>query len=131
MSAKADTARTLLDNLIGALLKRQGHVKTERLRSLQVDHKLELRRLQYWQVCGFLTLEDATNVDTNLTIRVSKIGRVAHQATGRYGFARFISRRNVVTGRQCDNLIAQSDEKRICTDDNWSGLPLISRRRRH
>ena len=44
----ADTVPTLLDNLIGALLERQGHIEGERLRSLEVDHKLELSGLQYW-----------------------------------------------------------------------------------
>jgi len=44
----ADTVATLLDNLIGALLERQGHIEAERLRSLEVDHKLELSWLQYW-----------------------------------------------------------------------------------
>jgi hypothetical protein len=45
---KADTIPTLLDNLIGALLERQGHVEAKSLRSLEVDHKLELSWLQYW-----------------------------------------------------------------------------------
>jgi hypothetical protein len=44
----ADTVPTLLDNLIGALLERQGHIEAERLRSLEVDHKLELSWLQNW-----------------------------------------------------------------------------------
>ena len=44
----ADTVPTLLDYLIGALLEGQGHIETERLRSLEVDHKLELSWLQYW-----------------------------------------------------------------------------------
>src|SRR5215471_16746463 len=120
----ANTVPTLLDNLIGALLERQGHVKAEHLRSLEVDHKLELGWLQYWQVGRPLTLEDTANVYAYLTIGISKIRRVAHQAASHYGFTRFISRRNVVTGGLRYDLIAQGDEKRIRTNDNWSGLHL-------
>ena len=45
---KADMVPTLLDNLIGTLLERRGHIEAERLRSLEVDHKLKLSWLQYW-----------------------------------------------------------------------------------
>src|SRR5262245_50744857 len=38
--------------------------------------------------------------------------------------ARFISRRDVVAGRQRYDLIAQGNEKRIRTNDDWSGSHL-------
>ena len=45
LRANSGHGTNLLNNLIGALLERRGHVKAERLRSLQIDHKLELGRL--------------------------------------------------------------------------------------
>jgi hypothetical protein len=39
-------------------------------RGLEVDHRLELGRLQDWKVCGFCALENLRGVDAELAIDV-------------------------------------------------------------
>ena len=89
-----------------------GTVEAERLRGLEVDDKLELGRLQKWQICGFGAAEDAADIDARLIVLVQSAGAVTHQAAGtgkfapavdcRYGMARSKRSKNVASvGEQC------------------------------
>ena len=55
---------------------------TTRPGRLQVDDKLEFRRLQDRQVSRLSAIEDLTGVGADLTIHAYTIGVVAHQAAG-------------------------------------------------
>jgi hypothetical protein len=52
------TSRHLFDDLVGTLLKLQGNVETQRLRSLEVDHQLEFGRLLNGQFRRLGSFED-------------------------------------------------------------------------
>jgi hypothetical protein len=52
----------LLDQIVSALLKQRRYVEPERLRSLEVQHQLELGRLLDWQIGWFFAAEDAVDV---------------------------------------------------------------------
>src|SRR5262249_52886118 len=49
----------------------------------EIDHKLELGRLHHRQVGGFCAFENASGIDASLTIRIGKVGSVAHETAGR------------------------------------------------
>ena len=51
--------RTLFDHLVSTRLQRQWHGEAERLRGLEVDHRLELGRLLHWKISGLGTPEDS------------------------------------------------------------------------
>jgi hypothetical protein len=48
----------LFDHLVGDGQQARWHVEAERLRGLQVDHELEFRLLQDWQVGGLCTFKN-------------------------------------------------------------------------
>src|SRR5246500_4089505 len=45
-----------LDPLVGEREQVIGDFDAERLRGFEINHQLELRRLQHWQVCGLFSL---------------------------------------------------------------------------
>src|SRR5262245_26150509 len=73
-------SKTLLfDHLVGAGEQRRRHFERQRPGSAEINHQLELRRLHDREVCRLGTLEDATGIDPDLTIRVRDVRAVAHQ----------------------------------------------------
>src|SRR5215469_483233 len=68
---------TSFDHYVGGYEQLIGHGKAERLGRLEVDDQLELGRLDHWQVGGLLALENATNIDTSLTIVFGEMNAVA------------------------------------------------------
>jgi hypothetical protein len=80
---------------------------------LQVDDKLEFRRLQDRQVRGLRALEDLTGVGTDLTIHANTIGVVAHQPAGFDGFAEGIARRNPIARREGRKLDSPAGEEHV------------------
>src|SRR5262249_42058151 len=89
-----------LDHLIGAGEQRWRHSEAEYPRRRVIDDKLELGGLHDRQVRRFRTLEDATRIDTDLTIRIRQAGSVAHQAADFGIFTRPIGGRERVARRQ-------------------------------
>src|SRR5262245_8557613 len=69
------------DHLVGGSEQLVWHREAEHPGRLVIDDQFELARLLDRQVRGFGVLEDTTGVDTNLTIGIRDIGRVAHQPT--------------------------------------------------
>src|SRR5262245_29042578 len=103
-----------LDHFVRALLESPRHVEAERLGGLEIDHQLVFRRLNYWQVSGPFALEDAASIIAHLSIAVTNVIAVAHQAAGIDKLPPGIDRRHAMAGRQSDNLSGTNEEE-------WSG----------
>src|SRR5262249_48944120 len=103
---------TSLDHLVRAREQRRRHFEAERPGSLQVDHELELGRLQDREVCWFFALKDAAGIDADLTIHVQNIDSVTHQLAHFDIFSDAIHGRNRVTRRQRDYLLASARKER-------------------
>src|SRR5262249_16995375 len=58
------------------------YVDSECPRCLNVDDKLELRRLQYRQIGGLSALEDAASIGANLTNHFYFVASITHQSAG-------------------------------------------------
>src|SRR5207253_3223658 len=99
-SSPAMTDSCSLDHLVGAAEQRDWKRESERLRSLEVDHKLDFRRLLDRQVGGLLALENATDIDAQEAKRVRKARAIAHQATGGGKLAHFRNCRERMTRRE-------------------------------
>src|SRR5262249_34312420 len=81
----------LFDHLVGENEQRRRHFEAEGSGSLGVDDQLEFRRLHHRQVRGLGALEDATDIDTDLTIGIRKVASVTHQVPSRPKFAKAAS----------------------------------------
>src|SRR4030095_11309840 len=94
--------RTLLDDLVRASQHRRRDRETERLRSLQVYHQLELGGLlvgtlgglRDGRVGGLRALEDLVDVGSGASILTRHVRRIGHQASS------FCKLRVPVYGRQ-------------------------------
>src|SRR5262249_54874633 len=83
-----------------------GYFEAKHSGRLGVNNEFELGCLHYRQVGRLAALENATSVQTDLTIGIRKIGSIAHQTTGQGEFSSAIGRRYCVSGRQIDQLSA-------------------------
>src|SRR5262249_2667016 len=106
----------LFDNLVGARRHPRRHVEAERLRSLQVDHELELGWLHHGQVGWLFALENPTGVEGGLTIGIREAGAVASEAAGRGKLTIFIDCWNGMAGCQRHDLIALAAEEWVRAD---------------
>src|SRR5262249_61809970 len=73
-------ASNSFDHLVGADEQRRRHVEAERLRGLEIDHKLELGRLLNRQVAGILPLEDTIYVTGRLPGLFGWVDAIRYQA---------------------------------------------------
>ena len=64
-----------------------GTLRPSAFGGLEIDSKLELGRLQKWQICGFGAAKDAADIDAGLIILIQSAGTVTHQAAGTSKFA--------------------------------------------
>src|SRR5262245_47809171 len=110
------TFRDSLDQLVGALVEVKGNVESERLGRLQVDDKLEFRRLQNREVGGLGAFEDLTTVGADLTIHAHTIGVVGHQPASFDSFAGGIARRNPIARSERRKLDAPACEEAVTSD---------------
>ena len=115
------TSRDSLDQFVGALLEVNRYVESERPSRLQVDDKLEFRRLQDRQVSGLSAVEDLTGISADLTIHAHTIGVVTHQAAGFDSLAGGIARRNPIARREGRKLDPPAREEYVTIDEQGIG----------
>jgi hypothetical protein len=82
------------NDLVGAGEDRGRHRQAERLGGVEVDDKLEGRRLLDRQIGGLGALEDLSDVNAGLAIGSREARSIADQAAGRDVFTILIDRRN-------------------------------------
>src|SRR6516164_11553108 len=68
-----------LDHLVGAGKQRRRHLEPERLRRLEVDYQLVLRRSLHRKIGRLLALEDAIDVAGSLPVLVDRIRAIGNQ----------------------------------------------------
>ena len=66
------------DHLVGGGLQSQRYCEAECFGGFEIDHELELGRLDHWQVCRFFSLENTAGVDADQTMRISDTASIAH-----------------------------------------------------
>src|SRR5262245_20394390 len=71
---------TSLDHLVGGNEQRLRHGNAEYSCGLVINDQLELARLHDRQVRRFGALDNATSIDTRLTVGVGNVGAIAHQS---------------------------------------------------
>src|SRR5215813_1256132 len=72
----------LLDQAVRALQERPGQRQSERLRRLEIDDQLELRRLLHGKIGGFHTLQNLVDVNGRAAVRVADTLPVGYEASG-------------------------------------------------
>src|SRR5262245_47547258 len=101
------------DHLVGAREQHRRNFESDALCGPQVDHQLELRRLNDRQIGGPGAFEDATCINPNQPVRLGVAWSVASQATGFGGLAKVIQSRDPMVIGQCQRLIAPADQEWI------------------
>jgi hypothetical protein len=71
--------RRLFDHNVGEGEHGRGHGEANRLGGFQIDRQVELYRILYRQVCGFLAFQDAVDITCGLPVLVDGIGTVGDQ----------------------------------------------------
>src|SRR5262245_64965688 len=104
--------RVSFNNFVGARCQPGRHIETKCLRSLQVDHELELGWLDDGQIGRLLALKNPTGVEGGLTIGIREARAIASQAAGSGKLTSFIDRRNGMARCQRNDLIALAAEER-------------------
>src|SRR4051794_39211427 len=120
VSSRSKTS-ALFDHLIGGGEQRWWHGEAQHPCRRVIDDKLELGGLHDWQVGRVCTLEDATGIDTDLTIHIRQAGSVAHQAADFGIFTRPIGGRDRMARRQEDQLNTSADKKGAAAHENRVG----------
>src|SRR4029453_3699799 len=94
------------NHLVGARGEAGRHLKTERLRGLEIDDQFEFARLYHRQLSSFFALEDAAGVGADPTIPPGQAGPVTHQAARDRKFPKLIDRGDGVMVGERDELLA-------------------------
>src|SRR5713226_8423539 len=102
-SFQQETPVGLFDHLIGALLQRQGHVKTERLGGFEIDNEKKPCRLLDWQITRLGTLNQLVNVECRTPKEFGESFAITHQSAVRHVFTLGEYRRQSVQKRELRN----------------------------
>jgi len=68
------------DHLVGASLENPRYVEAKRLRGLEIEHQLVLRRCLHRQVGGLLALQDAIDITGRAPPIIEPVKSVRQQA---------------------------------------------------
>src|SRR5262249_15182500 len=104
--------------------------EAKRLGGFQVEHELELRGLHDGQIGRLLALENPSSVFPSLTVGIGYAASVAHQPTGRHGFAQRVHRWETVTRGLRDDLFSIGGQNRASTNEQPTSSTLDARRER-
>src|SRR6516225_10261564 len=85
----------------------------ERFGGFAVDKKFYFRAVLNRQILRPLAFEDPCNVSAGRSVRVEKIGPIAHQAASLNKLAGCKDRRHRIANDQCCKLLLLADKKRI------------------
>src|SRR5262249_61319926 len=91
------TEAKLLNHLVSATQQRKGNGDAERFRSLEVDIKLDLGRLQHWKVGGLLAFENTAAIAARQPVSFGNIPSVARQTSRHSELSPLKDRRHRVT----------------------------------
>ena len=112
------------DHLVNERKQVRRNFEAERLRGLEVNNKFELVYLLNRQLSRFHAFKNSTGVDTAFVIALTEHGSIAHQAADFDVLADFVKRRNSVTCRKRDNVLALTVEERVGANNKRIG-PLL------
>src|SRR5262245_19977589 len=90
----------LLDDLVSAGKQRSWNCDVQRFSSLHIDRGLELGRLKDGQIGWLFAIENAADINPDLTKDVGLVWSVARESTRQNIFARIVHGRQHVTGCQ-------------------------------
>src|SRR5690348_8482692 len=101
------------DHLVGAGKQHRRDFEPGAPSRPEVDHQLELRGLDDWQIGRLGTFEYATRVDADQAVRLCVAWSVARQATGLRSLAPTVESRNPMVVGKRHNLVAPTVQEWI------------------
>jgi hypothetical protein len=88
-----------LDNLVGELLKMQGHVEADRLGCLEIDDKFELNWRLHWKLARIRALENAIDIRRRTPKIIGSVNAVGQQAANFSEETEWIDGRETIASR--------------------------------